>query len=145
MTSTASQPNTTSTSSRVDRSIPRTMLVAGYCFNAQVLLKWARHVLKTPYGEELNDVANAMFDMSEVTKNKYDIILHPLGEELTAEALENMIITQYFDFPKGYLGYPQDQLPKVEEGPWEARVREVLIKEGLSPNDFYFARRLTEM
>ncbi|KAF9002223.1 hypothetical protein BDZ89DRAFT_1081484 [Hymenopellis radicata] len=115
----------------VDRRIPRTMLVAGYCFNAEVLVKWARH--------------NAIFAMSKVTKNKYDIILHPLGEEPVVEALENMIITQSFDFPQGYLGYPQDRLPQVEEGPWEARVREVLIKEGLSSDDFYFERRLTEM
>ncbi|KAF9002222.1 hypothetical protein BDZ89DRAFT_1081482 [Hymenopellis radicata] len=129
---------------RVDRSIPRTTLVAGYCFNAEVLLKWAQRVLG-PYGQDLNDVANAMFDMSEFTKNKYDLILHPMGEELTVEALENMIVTQSFDFPRGYLGYPPHRLPNIEEGPWEARVREVLVKEGLSPNDFYFARRLTGM
>ncbi|KAF9022334.1 hypothetical protein BDZ89DRAFT_1115538 [Hymenopellis radicata] len=128
---------------RVDRRIPRTTLVAGYCFNAGVLVKWARHVLGKPYAQDLDGVENAIFDMSKVTKNKYDLILHPMGEEPVVDALENMIITQSFDFPHGYLGYPQDRLPGVEEGPWEARVREVLIKEGLSPNDFYFARRLT--
>ncbi|KAF9022330.1 hypothetical protein BDZ89DRAFT_1070726 [Hymenopellis radicata] len=130
---------------RVDRRIPRTVLVAGYCFNAEVLVKWAQHVLGRPYGQDFDSVSDAMFDMSKVTKSKYDLILHPIGEELTVEALENMIITQSFDFPKGYLGYPPHRLPNIEEGPWEARVREVLIKEGLSPNDFYFARCLTGM
>ncbi len=72
----------------VDRRIPRTTLVAGYCFNAEVLLRWVRHVLGDHYGEDLNDVANAMFDMSEFIKDQYDLVLHPLGEELTAEALE---------------------------------------------------------
>ncbi|KAF8900393.1 hypothetical protein CPB85DRAFT_1325843 [Mucidula mucida] len=120
----------------VDRRIPRTTLVAGYCFNTEVLHSWARHVIGDHYGEDLNDVADAMFDMSEFIKDQYDLVLHPLGEELTAEA---------FDFLRGYLGYPQERLPEIDEGPWEARLREALIREGLSPDDFYFAQRYAEL
>ncbi len=124
----------------VDRSILRTTLVAGYCFNTEVLLRWARHVLGDHYGEDLNDVANAMFDMSEFIKDKYDLVLHPLGEELTAEALENMIITQSFDFLRGYLGYLQERLPEIDAGPWDACVREVLVRVGLLYSHLIFAQ-----
>ncbi len=99
---------------RPHHRIPRTTLVAGYCLNAAVLVAWAQHVLGEPY--YLDSVSDAMLDMSQFTTRKYGIFLHPLGEELTVEGLENMIVTRCFDFPKGYLGYPEDKLPKIEEG-----------------------------
>ncbi len=120
---------------RPHRRIPRTTLAAGYCFNAAVLVAWA--LLGEPYGLDLDNVSDAMFDMSQFTKSKYGICLHPLGEELTVEGLENMIVTRRFDFPNGYLGYPPEKLPKIEEGQWEVRVREILVKEGLLYIDLF--------
>ncbi|KAF8900385.1 hypothetical protein CPB85DRAFT_1439567 [Mucidula mucida] len=99
---------------RPHRRIPRTTLVAGYCFNVAVVA-WAQHVLGEPYGHDLDSVSDAMFDMSQFTKSMYGIFLHPLGEELTVEGLENMIATRRFDFPKYYLGYPQERLPEIAE------------------------------
>ncbi|KAF9022319.1 hypothetical protein BDZ89DRAFT_1070712 [Hymenopellis radicata] len=102
--------------------------LAGYCFNAEVLVKWAQHVLEGPMGR-----ISTAYRMLCSTCPKSP----RAREELTVEALENMISPRASIF-RG--------LPNIEEGPWEARVREVLIKKVcLSPNDFYFARRLTGM
>ncbi|KAF8900392.1 hypothetical protein CPB85DRAFT_160671 [Mucidula mucida] len=137
MTSTASEPDTTSTLRRVDRNIACTDLIAGYCFNADALLKLARHALGKPYQNDLEGVETAVYDVTKLFRSKYKMRLYAIsGDEPIVEELENMIISQVWDFPKGYLGYPQDRLPKVEEGPLEVRVREILVKEGMLHDTF---------
>ncbi len=134
MTSTASEPDTTSTFPRVDRNIPCTDLIAGYCFNADALLKLARHALGKPYENDLEGVETAVYDVMKLFRSKYKMRLYAIsGDEPVVEELKNMIISQVFNFPQGYLGYPPDRLPKVEEGPSEVRVREILVKEGMLP------------
>ncbi len=91
---------------------------------------------------------------------KYGITMHVRGEEVTLEAVKFVVVTQSRDFPDGCVGYPEDTLPQFEEGAREARVREVMIKEGMwnhvlvlsqalivcqgfDPSKFHFGRKLT--
>ncbi|KAF8900363.1 hypothetical protein CPB85DRAFT_159596 [Mucidula mucida] len=131
MTSTASQPDITSTST-LDRRFPRTLLLAGYMFDAQTLVQWAQHLTGNEYDlEDVDIVTLAYFDVKEIAWRKYGIPIQVTGEKATAEDMLNIVVTQSRDFLDGCVGYPEDKLPQFKEGAREARVREVMIKEGL--------------
>ncbi|KAF8900362.1 hypothetical protein CPB85DRAFT_159582 [Mucidula mucida] len=144
MTSTVNQPDITSNSTPLDRRFPRTLLVAGYIFDAQTLVQWAQHLTGNQYDlEKVSHVTQAFGHVQALAQKKYGITMQVMGEEVTVEDMLNIVVTQIRDFPDGCVGYPEDKLPQFNEGAREARVREVMIKEGFDPSKLRFGRKLT--
>ncbi|KAF8900374.1 hypothetical protein CPB85DRAFT_1458237 [Mucidula mucida] len=129
MVSTTSQPDISSTST-IDRRFPRTLLLAGYIFDAQTLVQWAQHLTGDEYDlEDVDTVTQAYFDVKDIAWRKYGMTIQVAGKKVTVEDMVNIVVTQSRDFPDGCVGYPEDKLPTFKEGARVARVREVMIKE----------------
>ncbi len=121
----------TSTST-LDRRFPRTLLVAGYILDVQTLVQWAQRLTGNQYDpENVNRVTQAFIHVKALAYKKYGITMKVMGKEVTLEAMTIMVVTQSRDFPDGCVGYPEAKLPHFKEGAREARVLEVMTKEGL--------------
>ncbi|KAF8900375.1 hypothetical protein CPB85DRAFT_1565245 [Mucidula mucida] len=118
--------------------------LAGYILDAQTLVQWAQRLTGNQYdSEDVDDVTQASIHVKALAYKKYGITMKVMGEEVTLEDMTIMVVTQSRDFPDGCVGYPEDKLPHFEEGAREARVLEVLTKEGFDPSKSRFGRKLT--